>query len=265
MTDRSDDRHLMLNAALDGELDAAGMLDIERAIAADSALAAEHARLKNLQDAIRTHAPRDIAPAGLRARIAAAAGDAKPAKATLRVHRLADWRKMAASVAFLAVLLTGAYTVLRPDPAQNIAQAVTRDVVAGQMRALVSGRPVDVETSDRHTVKPWLAGRAPLATAAVDLAADGFPLIGGRIDIVQGAAVPTLVYQRREHLISVTELSHTLVRYAGDSQRRMVEGYATLTWSDRERSYVAVSDIASADFDAFVAAFRRAAAQEQSE
>jgi anti-sigma factor RsiW len=261
MTDRSDDRHLMLNAALDGELDAAGMLDMERAIAADPALAAEHAQLKNLQDAIRAHAPRDIAPAGLHERIAAAAGDAEKAKTTPRVHRLTDWRKMAASVAFLAVLLTGAYTALRPDPVRDI----TRDVVAGQMRALVSGRPVDVETSDRHTVKPWLAGKAPLATAAVDLAADGFPLIGGRIDIVQGAAVPTLVYRRREHLISVTELSHTLVRYASDSQRRMVEGYATLVWSDRERSYVAVSDIASADFDAFVAAFRRAAAQEQSE
>ena len=130
------------------------------------------------------------------------------------------------------------------------------------MRSQISGQPVDVVSTDRHTVKPWLAGKLPVAAEVVDLAEAGFPLAGGRIDIVAGAGVPTLVYKRRDHLISVTEL-----RAEGDEtaipRDLAVEGYPVVRWSDNERAYVAVSDLSPTELDAFVAAFRRAVAKER--
>ena len=70
-------------------------------------------------------------------------------------------------------------------------------------------RPIDVASSDRHTVKPWFAGRIPQAPRVVDLAKEDFPLVGGRLDVVAEAPVPTLVYGHSKHLISVTAVPET--------------------------------------------------------
>ena len=115
----------------------------------------------------------------------------------------ARWRALgpalAASLALVAAL--GGYMAGRAGDDPELA-----DLVAGYQRAALAGQPIDVASSDRHTVKPWLATRAPIGARVVDLAAEGFPLLGGRIDVVEGRPVPTLVYRRREHLISVSEL-----------------------------------------------------------
>ncbi len=261
------DSNLMLNAALDGELDAAGMMDIERRLAVDPALAAEYACLAALREGIRARAPREPAPERLRARIAAVAGladdatDRASGRARIRnIGGLSHWRSLAASIAAAVILFGGAYAILlRPGQSED----VTRVVVAGYMRAQLSGRSVDIASSDRHTVKPWLAEKAPLGTTAVNLDAAGFSLVGGRIDIVRTAAVPTLVYKRGEHFVSVTELPSSASDYPNSPRRQSVEGYSVVVWADRARSYAAVSDIAAPELDAFAAAFRDAVAKER--
>ncbi|MDE3177317.1 MAG: anti-sigma factor, partial [Pseudomonadota bacterium] len=124
-------------------------------------------------------------------------------------------------------------------------------LVAAYQRAALSGQPVDVASSDRHTVKPWLAARAPFGALAPDLADDGFPLIGGRIDILDRRPIPTLVYRRREHLISVSELPLA----QGGGGAATLAGYHIERWRDGERAYVAVSDIDAPELAAFAAAF----------
>ena len=257
----AEEKALRLQAALDGELDAAGMLAFERACADDPALAAEFARLKALDEALRRAAPVEPAPEFLRARMAAL-GELKLGAPPLPQRRpntffSAPPRALAASL-LLGALIGYGGGLLRPQaPPQD-----ERALVSAFMRAQISGQSVDVATSDRHVVKPWLAGRAPLAIAAVDLAAAGFPLAGGRVEALDGRVVPTLVYRRREHRIEVTELALT-----GEKQEavrlRSLDGYHLAHWSDSDRAYVAVSDLPESELADFVALFRAAAKGER--
>jgi anti-sigma factor RsiW len=139
---------------------------------------------------------------------------------------------------------------------------IERAAVAAHTRGVISGQPVDVVSTDRHTVKPWLAGKVPLATTVVDLASDGYALKGGRVDVIGDEPVPTLVYQHREHMISLTELPRGSARVSAPT-RETVSGHSVVTWSDNVRRYVAVSDMPPPELDDFVATFRRAAASER--
>jgi anti-sigma factor RsiW len=100
------------------------------------------------------------------------------------------------------------------------------------------------------------------ATTVVDLKLAGFPLVGGRVDVVKGEPVATLVYQRREHQIALTELPGGEAR---EPRRETRDGFALVEWSDGARRFVAISDLPPAELDAFVAAFRNAAASEREE
>ena len=231
---------------LDGEFDAANQLAFERDLARSPELAAEYARLMRLQAALREHAPREPAPERLRARLEQMVESAPR-------RRRAPWA-MAAGVAAAIVLAAGAGIALRTTSSADPTLAA---LVAGYQRAALSGQPIDVASSDRHTVKPWLASRAPLGAEAPDLADAGYPLVGGRIDIVDRRPVPTLVYRRREHLISVSELP---LSEASDGFATL-EGYHIVRWRDHERGYVAISDLDAAELAVFAAVFRRVSTQ----
>jgi anti-sigma factor RsiW len=256
-----DDPTLLLHAAIDGELDAVGMLEIETTLAVDPALATEYARLGALRDAIRTRIPRERAPDALRAKIMAMTQTRAAAPRRLKLFA-APYRSVAASLMLGIAAGAGGYRLLRSPPPQD---EVQRAVVAGYIRGRLSGQPVDIATSDRHAVKPWLAGKIATPTTVVDLAAEGFPLAGGRIDVVGATPVPTLVYKRREHQIDLSETSAPGGETAGPPRRETLDGYSLLRWIDKGRLYTAVSDLPPAELDAFGAAFRRAAAAEREE
>jgi len=260
MTAETNDR-LLLNAALDGELDAAGMLDFEARLAAEPALAAENRRLSPLRQAMKARLPRESAPEALRARIAAMARAPTPAPQAARRARFsaASYRALAASLMLGVLLGAGGYGLIAPPPSSD----VDRAIVAGFIRGRLSGQPVDIATSDRHTVKPWFSGKVAGATTVVDLKADGFPLVGGRLDVIKGEPVATLVYQRREHQIAVSELPGAAQPSGPALETR--DGYSLVKWSDASRRYVAISDIPAAELEAFSADFRNAVAAEREE
>jgi anti-sigma factor RsiW len=258
-----DDPRLLLGAALDGELDATGMIEVERRLAADPALAAEYARLRALQGALKTRAPRPSAPEALRARAIAMVQPSRQLKPTTP-RRAKPWdapyRSLAASLVVGVILGASGYGLVAPQMAED---DVSSAIVAGFVRGRVSGQPVDVATSDRHTVKPWLAGKVPVATTVVDLKTDGFPLVGGRVDVVKNEPVATLIYQRREHQIALSELPDG--GGASEPRHETRDGYVLLEWRDSGRRYIAISDLPPAELDAFAAAFRKAAAIEREE
>jgi anti-sigma factor RsiW len=258
----AEDQILQLHAALDGELDAGGMLAFERACAADPQLAAEFARFKALDAALRRAAPIERAPAALRARVTAMAAPPKRPwreRFSVPAFSAAPWPAMAASLLVGVIAGAGALSLL---PQASFAPSPDQALVSAFVRAQIGGQSVDVVSSDRHVVKPWLAGRAPLAVAALDLASSGFPLAGGRVEVIDGKVVPTLVYRRREHRIDVTELA--LAGHGdGSLMLESFEGYHLARWSDADRAYVAVTDLPVAELADFVTLFRAGAKGER--
>ena len=269
MTDRDmNERLLRLNAALDGELDAMASLRFEREMRDDPAFAAEYRRLAALRDAVRRHAPREAATPALADRIAALAAPTPPVPAsqtaaapeTVVPFRRRAWLDrralaMAASFAILGFAVGAGLTSLRSPSA---ADAVAQRLVADFARAEIAGQPFDVASSDRHTVKPWLAAHATISAEIADLAQEGFALEGGRIAVVDRVPAPTLVYRKREHLIAVTELPATMAGSRGAGAIETVDGFHVARWSDANLSYVAVSDIDENELAAFAEAFRAA-------
>jgi anti-sigma factor RsiW len=271
-TARDNDPTLLVHAYVDGELDPAHALEVEHQLAADPALAAERDRIETLQRAIRERLPPIPASAGLARRIEAAIATAARPSLFNRLSSPAwslrgamagapSWRALAASV-MLALIVGSSSTwfVLRPgmlNPADETADMV----VASHIRALMAPQPADVATSDRHTVKPWFNGRVIEAPRVVDLGSEGFPLVGGRVDVIGRTPVATLVYRRRQHLISLFAVPKEQAQAAGQvamSGRRDIAGYNILTWRQNGTVYWAVSDVAAPDLDVFAKAFREA-------
>jgi len=252
MSPSDTDPKLLVHAYVDGELDPAHALEVERMLADDPALAAERERLEALRGAIREQLPREQAPPELARRIATAVGMRRAAQPPSRLSAGPSWRALAASVVVAAVVASGATWFV----GEGGGTSATADmVVASHMRALMAPASIDVASSDRHTVKPWFNGRIPEAPRVVDLAAEGFPLVGGRVDVIGRAPVATLVYRHRQHLISLSAVAGGRALPSGRAQ---IAGYNVLSWSDDGVAYWAVSDLALGDLETFAKAFRTA-------
>ncbi|RVD32566.1 anti-sigma factor [Mesorhizobium sp. M4B.F.Ca.ET.215.01.1.1] len=286
---------LMIHALVDGELDAAAALAVERRIAADPALAAEHARIVALQAAV-SRLPRPDVSDAFRARIAAIgmagieqqapAESAEPQRGAspalprliagagggqrretgtrpfqtrpsskTRLFGSFDWRALAASIVISAVLASGATQWLMFNGASDSFAAA---VASGHRRSLLAASPIDIVSSDRHTVKPWLDARIGVSPPAPDLAQDGYALIGGRVEVIADRPVPALVYRHREHLITLVAEPQ---QGGSVSQPEDLSsgGFSLVHWSDGAFSYWAISDMERPELDDFVARFRKAA------
>jgi anti-sigma factor RsiW len=241
---------LPIHAYLDGELDPTNALAVEKRMASDPAVAAECERIDALQRLIRKHLPRETPSPGLRKRVEAAVAVRNPRTQLARTQF--SWRALAASIAVTAVVASSSTSMLLGPSRSNL---VHDGIVDAHIRSLMAPQPIDVASSDRHTVKPWFNGRIPQAPRVVDLAKDEFPLVGGRIDVVGEVPVPTLVYAHRKHLISLTAVPDT-GRTNSAPVLSAVNGYNMYRWAEDGVAYWAVSDVASADLDKLVTLFR---------
>lgn len=245
-----EDPTLPVHAYLDGELDPTNSLAVENRMATDPALAGECERIQALQHVIRARLPREAAPPGLRLRVENAVGMRRPISRL--AHTQFSWRSLAASIAITAVI-SGTLTSRLLAPSQS--DTVRDGVLDGHIRSLMASKPIDVASSDRHTVKPWFNGRIPQAPRVVDLAKQDFPLVGGRIDVVGEVPVPTLVYGHAKHIISLTAVP-TSGRPNSAPLLSTISGYNIYRWVDDGVAYWAVSDVAPADLNKFAVLFR---------
>jgi anti-sigma factor RsiW len=247
-----DNDELQMNAYCDGELDPVSAIEFERRLAGDETLKAQYNRLLSLRRAVRSLPQYDM-PAGLQARIQSALDADRSGQTNRPVQvgspRQQSWsfRALAAAAVFGAVISSSVMVTLeRYDRHEEVARAV----VAGHIRSLLAPQPFDVASSDRHTVKPWFTSRLPESPQVPDLAAQGFVLVGGRVDVVGHDPVATIVYKHAKHTVSLTTLPR------GQSVfDQAIAGYNVRSWSDAAFTYIAVSDIPSEELAAFQRAF----------
>lgn len=281
------DMKLMIHALVDGELDAAAALAVERRMAADPELAAEHARLVALRGAL-ANVQRPAVSDDFLARIVAIGAvrdpevaeaaqaesmkaEAQPSvqpqqqqgkvvkmrpRAAARWFNSFDWRQMAASIVLTAFLASGATQWLT---AENAPESFAVAVANGHRRSLLAASPVDIVSSDRHTVKPWLDGRIGVSPAAPDMAKDGYALLGGRVEVIGDRPMPALVYRHHEHLITlVAEPRQNEAKSVPVADDLSAGGFLLVHWTDDAFSYWAISDAERPALDDFVARFRAA-------
>ena len=192
------------------------------------------------------------------AALAAALGDrslafsAPPALAEKIARGRRSRRTVLPWLAAAAGFLLGLGLMARRERAVR-GEDLAAELAGNQVRALQPGKLTDVLSSDRHTVKPWFAGKLDFAPVVEDLAAQGFPLVGGRVDALAGRPAAALVYARRRHVISV------YVRPAAgmpDGVSAEYNGFHVRHWRRGDMAFWAVSDLDPAELDRFVSLLR---------
>jgi anti-sigma factor RsiW len=255
-----DDKLLLLGALADGELDAGHALEVEAHIKTCAGCGQAWTELMAVKQALRTPGVPYSATEGFRGRLFAALEEAERAPETApreaataptpptklpplpRRHNYLPAWVAGGSVTALAASLA-LYAVIVPAT-----QEVSLALVDAQVRSLQAQHLVDVQTSDRHTVKPWFDGKIDFAPPVVDLVDAGYPLVGGRLDYVDQKTAAAVVYRRRAHVINLF-IWPGQAPSAPELVRR--KGYALVHWGRGGLIYWAVSDVDAEDLQNF--------------
>jgi anti-sigma factor RsiW len=243
--------HLLIQADIDGELPPADAARVALHVAGCTECAQLQSDLIALGRRLRADAPRRAAGAATRASVAKRLRSlpARPAAG----RRMSGLAGLASGLAIAASVL-----LLLP-----VAQGDGRDeaLVSAHIRGLQPGHLTDVISTDRHTVKPWFDGRLNFSPVVKDLAADGFPLIGGRLDVIDGRDVAVMVYRHGQHYIDVfawpAARTDKLRDAVGLDGLKIRDGYALTGWQTPDGiEYRAISSMDEDELDVFAALWK---------
>jgi anti-sigma factor RsiW len=238
-----------IGALRDGELAGALAEKVAQHVAGCPECARRSAALEALGERLKSPAMAYAPSPELVPRIRTAiAFDARERESRRGLGLPAAWLALAAA----AGIVVGALAVLQRDRVIR-SQALAAELAGDQIRSLLPGKLVDVPSSDRHNVKPWFAGKLDFSPPVPDLSPEGFPLVGGRVEVLSGHKAAALVYGRRLHVINV------YVRPASGSPGEassLASGFHIRHWNDGEMAFWAVSDVESTELDRFVTLFR---------
>jgi anti-sigma factor RsiW len=267
------DDDLWLDALLDDELDAAASLALQRRLAAEPALQRRLDDRRALRDVVRAQATRHSAPDELRANMMAmlpsrAEPRADKAPASEHVHapsnpraalerrgsRSAARRRLVlpwatglsgalfASVLTLAVVAPGTPGWHRGEAMAALQTAEASEAVSAHTRALLVDHPIEVASSDQHTVRPWLSARLNFVPPVTDFAPQGFPLVGARRDVLSGETAAALVYRHGAHVISVFVRPVDPLAARAAEATRVVRGFNVIERTRGGLAFCFVSD-----------------------
>jgi anti-sigma factor RsiW len=236
----------LIDGYLDGELDLVRNLEIQGHLHGCALCAQMHTDRQLLRGALKTGSVYFKAPPDLQKRIQRSVRQAAKAEGGPRVLPK-WWFNIAAPMAAAAVVVLALVPFLRGPSADDL---LAREVVSSHVRSLMASHLADVASSDQHTVKPWFAGKLNFSPPVEDLAKQGFPLIGGRLDYVDNRPVAALIYQRQKHFINLfiwPSASDSDVRTKTVSR----QGYNLFHWNKAGMTYWAVSDLNKGELQEF--------------
>lgn len=239
----------LLHAYVDGELDLANTRETERHLESCADCRGTEKAIRELRGVLTSQATAYRAPARLRRNVRAALR--REARSTQQT--LSPWLMFVTGAAFAALVL--GFALLQTTRAAR-ADAIVSQVVANHVRSLLASQLVDVVSSDQHTVKPWFDGKIDFAPEVRDLSANGFPLVGGRLDYLDGKTVAALVYRRNKHPINLF-ITPALTSRTTSPTAASRRGYNLFSWTNNGMKYWAVSDLNQAELREFTELLER--------
>ncbi len=247
------DRDPMLQALLDGELDAANALAIEAHLATCQGCAAHFAALQTLRDRLATPGITPAAPARLRHNIEAMiAAESRPRPKAREGFVRRGWSGLTAAWASAGAMAAVAAGLVVVQIQAGAAPSLESQLIADHVRSTLVSHLIDVATSDRHVVKPWFNGKVDFAPPVMDLADQGFPLVGGRLDYADRQVVAAVVYKRRAHTINLFILPSRpqpwRLAWPGAGPRT---SYSVIRWTQGGLDFWAVSDLEAGELEQF--------------
>lgn len=246
------DRMLQLHALVDGELDAVNSLAVEVHVETCAGCADELQMLEAVRASLSTPGVVPPAPQALRDRVEALLEqNTAPASTPVPARPARGAGGRTAAGVFLA--LAASLVVVFAAP-QFMTAGVQDQLVSSHVRSLLASHLTDVATSDRHVVKPWFNGRIDFSPPVVELKDQGFPLVGGRLDYIEGRVVPALVYRRHLHTINLFVRPAGRVPALAQTFHRR-DGYSLVRWTRGGLEFWAVSDVEPGELQAFRRAF----------
>jgi len=225
----------LLGAYVDSELDVAHGLEVEEHLESCHACARIVQNHQRLHTAIQSSGLAYEPSAALEQRIDRALGVA--ARSGQRSPARWPWMAVAAAV-LLAIAIAGRMQIGRAPASETL---LAQEVLDSHLRSLMPGHLTDVESTDRHTVKPWFSGKLDFSPPVEDFAADGFPLTGGRMDSISGRTVAALVYKRNQHAINLYLWPSSAP--PSTPAAATLQGYNLLHWTGAGFAWWIVSDL----------------------
>jgi len=240
-----DEIRSLIHSYSDGELDAANMRLVEDHLQSCRDCRGAEQTIRSLRTALTNSAPAFRAPASLRKKIRAGLRSEVAAESGRQTSW--SWLSFALGSACAVLLLGFVFSQSYRGISRN---AIADQVVADHVRSLLATHLVDVPSSDQHTVKPWFDGKVDFAPEVHDFATQGFPLVGGRLDYLDGKTVVALVYRRHQHPINLF-ISPAPGRSDLSQEAMARRGYNLIHWTRSEMSYWAVSDLNAEELGQF--------------
>jgi anti-sigma factor RsiW len=240
-----------INAYVDGELMPDELRDVEAHLASCADCRQEHELLVTTTRTLKENLVRHRAPDVLKARIRNALAQPDAFDRPVPVPRNSWVRVAAAGLMIAAASSALTFGVMQRPMSQRTA---TNDVLASHIRSLMPGHLVDIASTDQHNVKPWFNGRLDLSPSVPRLDSVGFPLLGGRVDYINGRSVAAVVYGRRQHIINVFSWPASDAAPLAPTAST-TKGYHLIHWRNEGVDMWAVSDLNVGELQQFVAAF----------
>ena len=254
--ERHEELRLLVQADADGELAARDAATVAAHLEDCVECRALQRALRATKENLRAEAPYHRASEDFRNRMTSLIADnatTVPPSRVPRQGRRFNWGWLGGSFgagALVAASLLFLVALPRSEGVEN-------SLIDSHVRALEPGHLLDVPSSNQHTVKPWFDGRLDFSPPVKDLAAQGFPLVGGRLDYVAGRPAAALIYGRAKHVIELFVWPS-----ANDAETAPNEtvhnGYNIVHWSHGQMNFWAISDLNKEELGEFVRDWRSA-------